>query len=79
MMPRRTAEDLWTDSMQPALETLATSTRFGPGYYYLSKSGRNTFFFPFTQWYYAWRTLWVKEEEYFTWSDHAKVAVELEE
>ena len=63
-MPKSGFEDLWTGSMQSELEKLATSTRFGPGYYYLSKSGRNTFFFPFTQQYYAWKTLWVKEEEY---------------
>jgi hypothetical protein len=73
IMPKSDAEDLWTECMQPALENLATSTKFGPGFYYLSKSGRNTFFFPFTQCYYAWRTLWIREQEYITWDGNTKV------
>ncbi|KAJ9615798.1 hypothetical protein H2200_001875 [Cladophialophora chaetospira] len=72
IMPKPGFEDLWTESLQSELDTLATSTRFGPGFYYLSKSGRNTFFFPFTQSYYAWRTLWIKEEEYTAWHGSAK-------
>lgn len=67
IMPTNPAQEKWTNSMTAPLETLATSTRFGPGYYYLSKSGRNTFFFPFTQNYYKWRTWRVNQEEYEGW------------
>jgi hypothetical protein len=73
LMPQPAAEEQWTEHMQGPLETLATSTEFGPGFYYLSKSGRNTFFFPFTQWYYWWKTLRVKLGEYVAWDGGARV------
>ena len=53
--------------MTAPLETLATSTKFGPAYYYLSKGGRNTFFFPFTQTYYQWKTRRVNQGDYEGW------------
>ena len=58
------AEKHWTDAMTKPLERLATSTRYGPWYYYSSKTGKNTFFFPFSQLWYAWKTAWVVGKEY---------------
>jgi hypothetical protein len=52
LMPKPEAEIEYTETLQAELETLATSTRFGERYYYLSAKGRNTFFYPFTQTYY---------------------------
>jgi len=62
--PRPEMEQAWTDDLQPALDTLATSSKYGPGFYYLSKDGRNTFFWPWPQRYYWWRTRKFKREEY---------------
>lgn len=64
--PKATAQANWTDAMQQPLERLATSTKFGPGFYYLNKDGRNTFFFPFTLRYYWWRTRRVRKDLYTT-------------
>jgi hypothetical protein len=64
------AEKAWTDAMTAPLDKLATSTRFGPAYYYLSKSGRNTFFFPFSQMWYGWKTAWVVRSEHMAWANH---------
>ena len=52
LMPKPEAEVEYTETLQAELETLATSTKFGERYYYLSAKGRNTFFYPFTQTYY---------------------------
>lgn len=67
IMPTPSAEQEWTNSMDKPLNDLATSTRFGPGFYYLSLDGHNTFFFPFSLLYYWWRTRKVRMEEYVTW------------
>ena len=64
IMPKDQAQANWTEAMQQPLERLATSTKFGPGFYYLNKDGRNTFFFPFTLRYYWWRTRRVQKNLY---------------
>lgn len=64
IVPKSTAETKWTEDMQQPLDNLATSTKFGPGFYYLNKEGRNTFFFPFTLRYYWWRTRRVDKSLY---------------
>lgn len=63
-MPKALEEAKWTEAMQAPLERLATSTKFGPGFYYLNQEGRNTFFFPFTLRYYWWRTRRVDKNLY---------------
>lgn len=67
IMPTPSAELAWTSSMDKPLDNLATSTRFGPGFYYLSKDGHNTFFFPFSLLYYWWTTRKVRMASYVTW------------
>lgn len=62
--PRREAEEAWTASMQPDLNKLATSPEYGPAFYYLNESGQNTFFFPWAQRYYQWRTRRLNIVEY---------------
>ncbi|UKZ64286.1 uncharacterized protein TrAtP1_005504 [Trichoderma atroviride] len=62
--PRREAEEAWTTSMQPELNKLATSPEYGPAFYYLNESGQNTFFFPWAQRYYQWRTRKLNIVEY---------------
>ena len=62
--PTATAQRTWTEAMQQPLDRLATSTKFGPGFYYLNGQGRNTFFFPFTLRYYWWRTRRVQRDLY---------------
>jgi hypothetical protein len=62
--PRREAEEAWTTSMQPELNKLATSPEYGPAFYYLNESGQNTFFFPWAQRYYQWRTRRLNIGEY---------------
>lgn len=62
--PRREAEEAWTTSMQPELNKLATSPEHGPAFYYLNESGQNTFFFPWAQRYYQWRTRRLNIVEY---------------
>jgi hypothetical protein len=52
LAPKIEAEVKYTETLQTELDTLATSTKFGERYYYLSANGRNTFFYPFTQRYY---------------------------
>lgn len=64
MEPRREAEEAWTTSMQPELNKLATSPEHGPAFYYLNASGQNTFFFPWAQRYYQWRTRRLNIVEY---------------
>lgn len=64
VMPKGMAQVNWTEDMQQPLERLATSTKFGPGFYYLNKDGRNTFFFPFTLHYYWWRTCRIQKDLY---------------
>jgi len=54
--PKAEREAEWVESMQPELDRLATSPKYGPAFYYLSKDGRNTFFWPWTQWYFWWKT-----------------------
>ncbi|KAK4076574.1 uncharacterized protein Triagg1_4177 [Trichoderma aggressivum f. europaeum] len=54
--PRQEMEEAWTTSMQAELNKLATSPEFGPAFYYLNEKGQNTFFFPWTQQYYRWKT-----------------------
>ncbi|KAJ5413627.1 hypothetical protein N7509_000254 [Penicillium cosmopolitanum] len=54
--PRPEKEIGWTESMQPELEKLATSPKYGPAFYYLNSKGQNTFFWPWPQRYYWWKT-----------------------
>jgi hypothetical protein len=54
--PRRDKETAWTESMQPELNKLATSPKYGPAFYYLNSKGQNTFFWPWPQRYYWWKT-----------------------
>ncbi|KKP01040.1 monooxygenase [Trichoderma harzianum] len=54
--PRQDMEEAWTASMQAELNKLATSPEYGPAFYYLNQRGQNTFFFPWTQQYYRWKT-----------------------
>jgi hypothetical protein len=70
MIPTPAAEFAWTKSLEAPLETLATSTKFGPGFYYLSREGFNTFFFPFRLSYYYWVTRKVREDLYKSWHSH---------
>jgi hypothetical protein len=62
--PTPKKEEAWTEAMQPALDEMATSSKYGPAFYYLSKNGRNTFFWPWPQGYYWWRTRKFKRSEY---------------
>jgi len=73
LMPRPEAEAAWTEAMQSELDTLATSPRFGPGFYYLNAEGRNTFFWPFSQWYYWYRTRGFQLEDYVFWDGRKEV------
>jgi hypothetical protein len=52
LAPKPEVEVEYTETLQAELETLATSTKFGERYYYLSAKGRNTFFYPYTQKHY---------------------------
>jgi hypothetical protein len=54
--PRSDKVEAWTEAMQQGLDEMATSSKYGPAFYYLSKTGRNTFFWPWPQRYYWWRT-----------------------
>jgi hypothetical protein len=54
--PRPKVEQAWTASMQSELNKLATSPEYGPAFYYLNERGKNTFFFPWSQEYYRWKT-----------------------
>lgn len=56
MEPRPEKEEAWTEAMRSELDKLSTSPKYGPAFYYLSKDGRNTFFWPWPQRYYWWRT-----------------------
>jgi hypothetical protein len=62
--PRIDLEEQWIEGMQPALDKLATSSKYGPAFYYLDKRGRNTFFWPWAQRWYWWRTRVFKREEW---------------
>jgi hypothetical protein len=64
IMPRVDVEEAYTESLQAELEKLATSLSFGPRNYYVSEQGRNTFFFPFTQFYYRRLVRNIKLENY---------------
>ncbi len=57
-------EAQWTESMQAELDKLSTSPKYGPAFYYLSGGGRNTFFWPWPQRYYWWRTKWLNLSNY---------------
>lgn len=62
--PRPETEETWTASMQSELNKLATSPEYGPAFYYLNERGQNTFFFPWSQQYYRWRTRKLNIAEY---------------
>jgi hypothetical protein len=67
--PHTEKEKEWMENMQTELNKLATSAEYGPAFYYLSKSGRNTFFWPWPQRWYWWRTRKFKVEEYVVLGD----------
>ncbi|KAL6787258.1 hypothetical protein J3E68DRAFT_440801 [Trichoderma sp. SZMC 28012] len=62
--PRQEMEEAWTTSMQAELNKLATSPEYGPAFYYLNEKGQNTFFFPWTQQYYRWKTRTLNVAQY---------------
>ncbi len=62
--PKPEKEVLWTESMQSELAKLSTSPEYGPAFYYLSSSGRNTFFWPWPQRYYWWKTRTLNISDY---------------
>ncbi|KAJ4854534.1 flavin-binding monooxygenase-like domain-containing protein [Trichoderma breve] len=62
--PRQDMEEAWTTSMQAGLNKLATSLEYGPAFYYLNEKGQNTFFFPWTQQYYRWKTRTLNVAQY---------------
>ena len=62
--PSQEKEAAWVEAMQPELDTLATSPRYGPAFYYLNAQGRNTFFWPWSQSYYWWRVRKFKKADY---------------
>jgi len=70
--PKRSEAAKWTAEMQEPLDRLAPSATFGSGSYYLNQQGRNTFFTPFTLWYFWWRTQRVQKGLYDTSLDNDK-------
>lgn len=62
--PTKEKQQQWTQSMQKALRKLASSPDYGPGFYYLNDKGQNTFFWPWTQGYYRWKTRQLALENY---------------
>ena len=65
----------WTESMQSELDKLSTSPKYGPGFYYLNANGRNTFFWPWPQRYYWWKTRRFNLSDYIEINGPAKPTV----
>jgi hypothetical protein len=70
--PKLEKVEAWTNAMQPALDEMATSSKYGPAFYYLSKNGRNTFFWPFSQRYFWWRTRKFNRSDFVELTDSTK-------
>ena len=64
MMPDSVAEKRYNALLQPGLDKLSMSPKFGCGSYYTNGRGQNTIAFPFHQLYFRWLTRRIKWEDY---------------